>query len=220
MRLTFFILMLIHHLSLFGQEDAAVVPHTAVKASPLHLLNFYPTIEVSYEQPISHRVAIQVETGYVLDRFHRNRDFFRDKRGVKLKLEGRYYFTPTADEDQIHYFAIELQANLINFDRSRLWTECFDGKCGYPYRREVFYKVEYREQDVSLKWGAIRYIGDHLFLDFNYGLTLRNIHYYEPSLPRQDKGINDEVVMIEIPNEDERLTLSPNMCLRLGWRLR
>src|SRR5688500_12245551 len=149
-----------------GQEsltESAVVPHTAIKASPLHLLNFYPTVELSFEQRLLPRFTTQLEAGYVLNYGSNiNRDF-QDKRGVKLKLEGRYYFGPVSDAKKIYYGAVEPYMNVINFDRSASEVECFDLECSHLYRRQYFDKIEYREHGVSLKIGLLRDLGSGVF---------------------------------------------------------
>ena len=197
--------------------ESALVPHTAVKVSPLHLLNFYPTIELSLEQRILPRFTTQVEAGYVLDynaNIHRD---FQDKRGVKLKLEGRYYFGSVSDPNKIYYGAIEAYTNLINFDRYASGTECFDLECEHLYRREYDYKVSYREYGLSFKAGVLRYFGSSIFMDLNGGITLRNVRYNEPARPRAFAE-NDEFSFFQIPNENDRVAFSPNLGLRFGYR--
>lgn len=195
-----------------------LIPIRALKVSPLHLLNFYPTIQLSVEQRIRPRFTLQAEAGYVLN--YTNDDFsFQDKRGVKLKLEGRYYFGSASGRKRIYYSAIEPYANIINFDRDAEVTECFDLECNHLYTRRYDYRVTYREHGVSVKVGVLGYLGAHLFLDFSSGLTLRNICYDEPPLVR---GFNevDGGNIFQIPNEDDRIAISPNLGLRLGYRLR
>jgi hypothetical protein len=197
--------------------ESAVVPHTAIKVSPLHLLNFYPTVELSFEQRILPRFTTQLEAGYVLNYgSNMNRDF-QDKRGVKLKLEGRYYFGTVSDAKKIYYGAVEPYMNVINFDRSVSEVECFDLECNHLYRRQYFDKMEYREHGVSLKIGLLRDLGSGIFLDFNSGLTLRNIRYHEPVRPRSFNEL-EERNFFQIPNENDRIGFSPNLGLRFGYR--
>ena len=98
-----------------AQEElstAMLVPDKAIKVSPLHLLNFYPTIEVSYEQKVTGNVTAQVEAGYVIDyRSGWDREFL-NKRGVKLKLEGRYYFWGRMDRKKLYYISAEPYMNV------------------------------------------------------------------------------------------------------------
>ena len=106
-----------------------LVPQQAIKFSPLHLINFYPTLEFSFEQKVSSQVSMQLEVGYVLDYNNDYDDDFLNKRGVKLKLEGRYYFFGRTDKRKIYYLAGEAYANVINFDRASSTQECFDATC-------------------------------------------------------------------------------------------
>lgn len=220
MRLLLAVSSLLIHTALTAQEslkESALVPHTAIKVSPLHLLNFYPTIEWSFEQRILPRFTTQVEAGYVLDyKTNTDRDF-QDKRGVKLKLEGRYYFGSVSDRKKIYYAAAEPYMNVINFDRSSSAEECFDLECNHRYRRQYFEKVEYREHGVSLKIGLLRYVGAHTFFDLNSGFTIRNVHYREPARPRSFNEI-EERNFLQIPNENDRIGFSPNLGLRFGYR--
>jgi hypothetical protein len=197
--------------------ESALVPHTAIKVSPLHLLNFYPTIEWSFEQRILPRFTTQLEVGYVLNyRTNIDRDF-QDKRGVKLKLEGRYYFGSVSDRKKIYYGAIEPYMNVINFDRASSSEECFDLECQHRYRREYFEKVAYREHGVSLKIGLLRYLGSRIFLDINSGFTIRTVRYRKTDRPRSFNEF-EESGFLQIPNENDRIGFSPNLGLRLGYR--
>jgi hypothetical protein len=210
------------HTALVAQEspaESALVPHTAVKVSPLHLLNFYPTIEWSLEQRVLPRITTQVEAGYVVNYGTNTARDFQNKRGVKLKLEGRYYFGSVSDRKKIYYGSIEPYMNVINFDRSASTVECFDLECNSRYRRDYLFKVAYREHGVSVKVGLLRYFGSRTFLDINSGFTLRNVNYREPARPRSFNEV-DERSFFQIPNEDDRVTFSPNLGLRLGYRFK
>jgi hypothetical protein len=115
-----------------AQQYATVdmlVPDKAIKVSPLHLLNFYPTIEASYEQKIRDKITAQLEVGYVLR--YNDQQEFQKMRGVKLKAEPRYYFWGRTDRQKLYYAAIEPYANVINFDRLDSRTECFDLECNH-----------------------------------------------------------------------------------------
>lgn len=193
-----------------------LVPGSAVKFSPLHLLNFYPTVEVSYEHKLFQRVTLQAEVGYVLD-YHYETEF-DDKRGVKLKLEPRYYFWGRTDREKIYYASAEPYFYVINFDRTDSREECFDMECTSRFRRTYQYKVKYRENGITLKAGYIRYYS-RFFLDFNSGLTLRNIRYYKPDLSGADFD-EGPLMFIKIPNEENRITIAPHLCVRLGYRLK
>jgi hypothetical protein len=194
---------------------AMVVPEQSVKFSPLHLINFYPTLEFSFEQKIASQTTLQLEAGYVLDYNNDWNEEFLDKRGVKLKLEGRYYFFGRIDRRKAYYMAGEAYTNIINFDRVRTTNECFDINCDHAFTRTAEYKVEYREKGFSIKAGMLKRFGKFLF-DLNSGLTLRDIDYNKPAVVEFD----DDWTFWEIPNESDRITVSPNLGFRLGYTIK
>ena len=199
--------------------DASLVPDQTIKVSPLHLLNFYPTIEVSFEKRIFPVVTAQLEFGYVLNYGSNVDRKYQNKRGVKVKLEGRYYFTSISERDRLYYATVEPYANRINFDRYSVVEECFDRDCNNVYTRQYNDRVEYRESGVSLKLGTLRYIGYRAFFDFTAGVTLRNIRYIEPARTR-GLNENDELVFFQVPNEDDRTIPSPCLGVRFGYRIK
>lgn len=206
--------------NLFAQDSLTmdmIVPKSAVKFSPLHLINFYPTIEVSYEHKIARQTTLQAEVGYVLDFSTDSRADFQDKRGVKLKLEGRYYFFGRTDRHKLYYLGFEGYTNIINFDRQTSQRECFDLNCDHTFVRNYAYKMEYREKGATIKVGWMKFYS-RFFFDFSSGWTVRDIIYKEPSdiLLAPDDDWN----FLDIPNETTRTVLSPYMGLRMGLRLR
>lgn len=198
---------------------AMLVPKQAVKFSPLHLINFYPTLEFSFEQKIASKVTLQLEGGYVLDYDNDTNDSFLNKRGAKVKLEARYYFFGRTDKRKIYYIAGEGYANIINFDRTTSTQECFDVNCENIFIRFQDAKMAYREKGFTIKAGLIKYAGEHFFFDFSSGWTIRNIEYRELTNVLADD--NDDVWdFLDIPNEDDRIALSPNVGARVGYRFR
>jgi hypothetical protein len=196
----------------------SAVPGSAIKVSPLHLINFYPTVQVSYEQRIFPRFTLQAEGGYVMD-YGNDEESFQNRRGMKLKLEGRYYLGSVSTRANIHYVSMESYMNMVDFDRYGIVEECFDEGCNHPYVRRFPYKMEYMERGISLKAGVIWYVSSRFFVDGNGGLTLRNIDYHKPPLPARI-GHKDDWSLIEIPNETDRLAVSPNMGVRIGYRFK
>lgn len=217
-----FVVLLVENL--VAQDSLTVdmlVPDKAIKISPLHLLNHYPTLEVSYEQKILGRITAQAEVGYVLDYDASdpyNSTEFLNKRGIKGKLEARYYFWGRVDRKKMYYVSSEVYTNIINFDRQDQRQECFDLECNHLYRKDYTYKMEYREKGISFKAGFIRYLSD-FFFDFNSGFTIRNIQYREPDWLVGEFN-SDEWNFFDIPNERDRVALSPNFGIRLGYRLK
>lgn len=196
---------------------AMCIPQQAIKFSPLHLVNFYPTLEFSFEQKIATRVTVQLEVGYVLDYKDIGREDFENKRGVKLKTESRYYFFGRADKRKAYYLAGELYTNIINFDRELTTQECFDVGCEHMFTRTDEYKMEYREKGFTIKAGMLKRWGKFLF-DLSSGFTVRDIEYREPS--NLVEQFNDDWAFFQIPNETDRIALSPNFGIRFGYTIR
>ena len=215
MRLSIIAILLCLNLVSFGQDtlltaENGLVPERAIKFSPFHLINFYPTIEISYEQRIRPRFTLQAETGYVLNYRYNTDDDFQNKRGIKAKLEARNYLSGPPDRRKLFYIATEIYLNAVNFDRQTGQVECFDLECNHRYFRRYNYKMKYREEGISFKVGFIRYWNQALFLDLNTGVTVRNVQYKEPIVVREFRG---DVVWggPDIPNEDDRVTVSPTL---------
>ena len=198
---------------------AMLVPQQAIKFSPHHLVNFYPTVEFSFEQKISSQVSLQLEGGYVLDYNNDTNDDFLNKRGTKVKLESRYYFFGRTDKRKIYYIAGEAYANIINFDRLTSTQECFDANCQNIFVRYQEAKMAYREKGFTVKAGLLKYVGKKFFFDFSSGWTIRDIEYRElTNILGTDSG--DDWDFLDIPNEDDRIALSPNLGARIGYRFR
>lgn len=194
---------------------AMVIPEQVIKFSPLHLINFYPTIEFSFEQKIATQFSMQAEAGYVIDYNNDWDQEFLNKRGVKLKLEGRYYFFGRIDKRKGYYLGAEVYTNVINFDRVRTTEECFDINCDHLFTRTAEYKVEYREKGFTLKVGMQKRFGKFL-IDLNSGWTVRDIEYREPAAFVE--GFEDW--LWDIPDERDRVALSPNFGVRFGYVIR
>jgi hypothetical protein len=217
------LILLLHSVAMaqLPSSEEVLVPDQAIQVSPLHLLNFYPTVEVSFEQRILPRVTTQLEVGYVLNYDSNNGERYQNKRGVKLKLEGRFYFRRDAGENKISYGAVEPYLNAIDFDRRSVVEQCLDSDCMNRYTRQYKDRGKYREQGVSVKLGNLWYLDakSRTFLDFNAGLTFRVIRY---DLPASHEGfrVNDESGFLEVPDEANRFALSPCIALRLGYRFK
>jgi hypothetical protein len=197
---------------------AMLVPQQAVKFSPLHLINFYPTIGFSFEQKVARQVTLQLEGGYVLNYSNDWNEDFIDKRGAKVKLESRYYFFGRTDKRKIYYLGGEVYANIINFERLSRREECFDVNCDHMFIRYENAKMAYREKGFTIKAGLIKYLGRKFFFDFSSGWTIRDIEYRELTNILSDE--DDWWGIWEIPNEDDRIILAPNVGARLGYRFK
>jgi hypothetical protein len=185
-----------------------------VKWSPFHLINFYPSLQLAFELQLNNRHSIQLDAGFVLDA-EENNHRYKNKRGVKLKSEWRYYIE---DNTQGHstYLSLEPYTNLINFDRIESKVECFDVDCTILYTREYNYMVRYRETGISFKFGN-QFQSGKFFFDFNFGLTLRDINYKKPTIPI---GFNEPPPRGWVfRNEDKRVTFGPALGIRAGYLL-
>lgn len=197
--------------------DDVLIPDHALKVSPLHLFNFYPTFQISYETQVGANTTLQVEGGYVME--YGGRDDYQNRRGVKARLEGRYYLERVRGKNKLFYVAGELHANFVNFERRDWIVDCFDIECNNPFTQERQYGVRYREQGITAKFGLLRYFGHdaRVFIDLGVGATLRNIRYHKPV-----SGGNsfDGFFFTVAPNEENRFAGRPYVGVRFGYRLR
>lgn len=215
-RTLFYILLLF---SLIGSrfvyaQDSLIrhKPKHAIKISPVHLLGFYPTVQMAYEFAITDRINIQTDLGYVFNRNNSNDDY-RNKRGVKLKLEGRYFLKSRFYNNEGIYFSIEPYFTAIDFDRLSVTQECFDANCQNTFLRYAQNKVIYREHGFSLKVGYMYSLGSRVWLDINYGGTLRDIKY--EGAPRSTQ----QLFNFFEPNETDRIVIAPIIGVRLTYRI-
>ncbi len=193
------------------------VPRHAIKISPFHLVGFYPTFQLSYETRVANRFTVQAEGGVVFDNAFEEDEDFQDKRGAKAKLELHYYVLPSARAKMISYLAMELYWNAVNFDRRQVQQECYDVECNHTYTREFDYKVTYREPGFGLKVGFVKYFSRFLFMDINSGWRVRFVDYTDPFSTAED-AINSWLP--PIPNETDRVSLSPIVGIRFGYLFR
>ena len=206
------------------QDSVSTPHHHAIKFSPFHLINFYPTVQVAYEYAIKTEWTVQIDAGVVVRDYNYGvSQAYRDKRGVKVKAEARYYYEQIYSKRKSYYVALEVYYNAVNFDRSLTQTECFDLECTQLYNRTYNYVVNYREPGFSFKIGAVKYISHSFFFDFNTGLTMRFINYKKPDIIGgfQDNGINgfrDD--FLDVPNEKSRIGYLPALGFRVGYKIK
>lgn len=199
---------------------AMYVPSSVLKFSPLHLINFYPTLEFSYEFRLKGRVTMQAEGGWIVNYASAEQTDFLNKRGFKAKLEERFYLFYFDRHPGNMYLAAETYYNHVNFDREETVNDCFDNNCQSQFTRRVRYLMQYREYGESIKWGWVKY-WSRFVLDLNAGWTLRVIKYERanplPGVPVDD--FND-TWGFDIPNERDRTTIGPNLGIRVGYRFK
>lgn len=215
-------LFLLLSVSSFAQKtDSAFhnsLPRHTIKFGPLHLLNFYSTVQVAYEYRFRKNHSAQFDIGYVFDSRVENVRF-KDRRGVKIKLDYRYYFPGLISTTEAYYLAAEAYTNLIDFDRETTQTECFDIDCMNQYQRTYFFKVKYREKGFVLRYGA-NYFIDKFVLDFNVGLVLRMVDYQKPDIVDGIDTFDGGSFDFDLINEDKRTVLRPTATVRIGYRIK
>ncbi len=198
-----------------------LIPRHAFKFAPLTMANFYPTLELSFEQKIIRQFTVQIGYGYVLNYKDNNNQEYQNKRGYKAKLEIRYYIMPSERYNLVYYLAVGGYMNVVDFDRETSRQECYDLSCTNTFIRYYNYVVKYREQGFTLKFGFVKHFSKSIFMDINGGWSLRFIDYDEPTMPG---GLNDfgdvSFFFSDIPNEEDRIGLMPILGFRIGYRFR
>jgi hypothetical protein len=179
----------------------------------MHLLDFYPTIQIAYERRTTDRISLQADIGYVFNTNSNNDREYQDKRGIKMNLEGRYYFpSRTISKSGRLYMGAEAYTTIIDFDREKTIIGCFDLNCQMQFSKKSRYEVKYRESGFALKLGRAWRVR-HILFDMNVGLDLRFVNYIKPSFDnRRTNG-----VVFFYPNENNRTQLSPALGFRLGY---
>lgn len=198
------------------------VPRHAVRISPLHLANFYPTIQTGYETRLYGKLTGYLEGGYVVDISQNETGEYANMRGFKLKIEPRYYFFESVNDRVTFYGALELYGNRVDFDRNETVIECYDEGCVHQYRRQRSYVVKYREKGFVLKWGMMLYI-KRFFFDLNAGMGVRGIDYIKPEIVQQPEAVDDMLGFSEFafqPIEEKRTVPGLALGMRLGYRIR
>jgi hypothetical protein len=199
-----------------------LIPRTALKIAPLTMVNFYPTVELSFEQKIGRRISAQVGYGYVLN-YNSNYDpEYQNKRGYKVKLEIRYYLMSSEKYNLSYYISPGVYMNVVDFDREAARQECYDLSCTNTFTRYYTYVVNYREQGFTLKFGFVKHFSKSVFMDINGGWSLRFINYDEPAIPPglNTFGNENDSFLSDFPNEEDRVGLMPMLGFRIGYRFR
>jgi hypothetical protein len=218
MRFLVTLILLLTSINIFAQDSLEIrhKPEHAIKWSPIHLLGFYPTLQLAYEASAGKKLSVQGDVGYVINYQGDTDTEYMHKRGVKLKAELRYYFESLPGSRDGFYASIEPYVTSINFDRSITISECFDPNCQNSYLRNSSYKVEYRETGFSGKGGYVIYFDNDILLDISIGWSWRVVNYDQPENVRPTtSGFN-----FFGPNEEDRIVLSPLLGVRVGYRLK
>lgn len=193
----------------------AWAPKAILKISPLHLLNFYPSLQVACEYRVAARVSLQSDVGWVFNTSNGNMRFL-DKRGVKVKQDVRYYLSPVKTNSNAHYLSMEYYGHFINFDREAFGRGCFDLDCTNEFRQRYFFTVRYREQGIGFRYG-LHYFQKRFDFDLSFGYLFRLVRYHQPVIPGE---FGQGVAVISIfPNETNRFGFSPTVGVRVGYCL-
>jgi len=214
----YLILMLVLSTTCFGQDSTnidRVVARHAIKYSPFHLINFYPTIQLAYEFRIAKRFSIQIDGGLVVDDAQ-NTDYV-DMRGFKVKLEPRYYLSSNLKGNFGVYSALELYYNRVDFDRKTIQEECFDFSCNHAFIQTHTFVVKYREPGFGFKIGFVKYISNFL-IDINSGFATRFVEYRHPEYitdPLPERGL-----FRSKRREEDGIRAMPLLGIRIGYRIK
>ncbi len=194
------------------------IPVSILKISPLHLINFYPSIQLAYEHRLSSLSSFQLDAGYVFANNNGNTNYL-NKRGLKGKAAYRYYI-PGYSGKRIDYLSVEPYLNVVNFDRSDNTRGCFDLDCNQQFSQRIQYFVQYREHGISLKYGLLTGFVRNIVFDVNAGLTLRFVDYKKKGLPNGIVLDDDFFGRLRIPNERKRTAVGPALGIRVGYILK
>jgi hypothetical protein len=205
-----------------AQSDRIEPPRLAVKWSPLHLIYFYPSIQVGIEHKLFQNITLQYDLGLVVDFGVTSNDDFTNSHGFRGIGELRYYI-PSPPKIPF-YIAGEFYYSNIRFDRSNvIGYDCFDGDC--LYYEQIDYSVNHDHQGVGLKYGILLFPGWNrnrsFFFDLNIGIAYRSISYNDPGKPIapniiyfEDEG--DDFLSFR-PDEENRREFRPVLGFRLGY---
>jgi hypothetical protein len=201
-----------------GQKKDTVLlgsrePFQAIKISPLHLINLYPAVLVGYERQISKHQSLQGDIGPVFSDGNNNPEFL-NKRGMKLKVEYRYYLNRYDFRRAGSYLSAEAYFNSVDFDRETTQTECFDLNCQSTFRRTFLYKVSYREPGLALKYGFMMNVNRFIF-DFSAGHSLRFIDYIKPAFVDPQNTFDWSL----FHDETKRTEFGIQLYARLGYQI-
>ena len=158
------------------------IPKLAIKWSPLHLINTFPTVQIDAEAKIAEHWSFQAGGSPVIyfDDDRQNSTSF-NRRGFKLKSEVRYYLTKQLNtKATIFYTGLGFDYNNLLYNSIRnYYFEC-GPDCYYRERRSI----ENKKKIYSLthRLGLQTYMTDWLLFDVNLGWGAR-WGYYEGDAP-------------------------------------
>jgi hypothetical protein len=203
-----------------AQDGHIAPPRLSVKWSPLHLIYFYPSIQIGIEHKLFNNITLQYDLGLVVDLGIRSGEEFADRHGFRGIAEVRYYI-PSPPKIPF-YIAGEFYYSNIRFDRSNIiGYDCYGGDCFYY--EHITYRVKNGHQGAGLKYGILLFPGWNknrsFFFDLNVGVAYRSISYHHPGKPAAPNVTyfeNEDEFFIR-PSEKDRREFRPVLGFRLGY---
>jgi hypothetical protein len=218
---TFMIVSMIVSVSAcIAQSSRIEGPRLAVKWSSLHLIHFYPSIQIGVEHVLLKNVRAQYDVGLVVDRLGTDEEY-ENCRGFRGIGEIRYYI-PSPPKIPF-YIAGEFYYSDIKFDRTNVaGYDCQGEHC--LYYEYLTYTMTHGNQGAGLKYGILLFPGWNrnrsFFFDINVGIAYRSITYRRPATLPANITIfeddNDDFLSFR-PSEDNRREFRPVVGIRLGY---
>jgi hypothetical protein len=205
-------------------SEKHMISKLAVKWSPLHLINQYPTFQIAVEQRITDKISFQYDFGTVLSTNDFNNEN-KNKRGFKAKFEIRHYAAST--RFWRFYYGPEFYYNRVNYDKAETFRVNAGDDETEVYFRHMKYGMQYREPGITLKAGAVFSVY-RFCIDFNVGISGRFINYKsvnEPKPPTYQSTNDDDDSHFGPFNyfralEQDRTVVYPAVGVRIGYIIR
>jgi hypothetical protein len=196
-------------------------PALAIKWSPLHLIYFYPSVQVAIEHRLFKNLNVQYDLGLIVDYPQSDSEDFSDKHGYRVIGELRYY-VPSPPKVPF-YVATELYHSKIAFTRSQVvGYGCETGDC--DYFQYVDYDIETINRGIGIKFGVLLYPGWNknrsFFFDINAGGAFRDITYKDIGRPNDGPGevfYDNDNDRLFAPSEQSRTQIRFVLGVRLGY---
>jgi hypothetical protein len=209
-------LLLISIISFSQKNDSLQIRRihsAAIKFSPLHMLNYYPSMQLAFEHRLGRQTSLQWEGGYVFPISSEETSDAYNKRGFKAKLDFRYYWL----FGKLNAFiAPELYYNSVNYNKNG--TFGIDCSNGCDYYRYAKYETQYREKGINLKVGMLHRFG-RISFEYFAGISQRFIEYKSVNKPEggESPQLEDSYDSPFRPKELTRNFIQPTTSLRIGY---
>ena len=138
------------------------------------------------EHPISKRITLEHEVGWVFDPNTVNFDEYLNKRGIKVREQLRYYLGRNRPSGIKTALIAELFYTGINYDQQEwFFVNCTDfSNC--QFRQLVDFQKNRTIYGFNTKFGSSFYFKKHFMIDLNagFGIRVRDVKTY--GLPDQN----------------------------------